>query len=200
MATSRKVTSKHAKSKDAQPAQPPTHTASGRQQQLPKKENYRISESQHITHRQENKEKKLDKQKKKALRAAYEADPNGFKQELSKLHSDIDREEETMIYHDMLSKLSQSKLKVLTFSAGKIPLATRKTTTTDRTDDEDNNNIAKELSPIVQGSKHPLDVTLDDAMVLPKIKKNPDGSRHHMKASDFDDVSKEILVMATSIF
>ncbi|KAG2359197.1 hypothetical protein BDR07DRAFT_1488553 [Suillus spraguei] len=69
------------------------------------------------------------------------------------------------------------------------------------TDDKDNNNITEELSLIARGSKHPLDKTLDDAMVLlPKIKKNSDGSRHCMKASDFDDVSKEILVTATSIF
>ncbi|KAG2338901.1 hypothetical protein BDR05DRAFT_1062480 [Suillus weaverae] len=37
-------------------------------------------------------------------------------------------------------------------------------------------------------------------MVLLKIKKNSDGSRQCMKASNFDDVSKEILVMAISIF
>lgn len=70
----------------------------------------------------------------------------------------------------------------------------------DRTDDEDNNDIAEELSPIARGSKRPLDETLDNAMVLPKIKKNSDGLRHRMKASDFDDVSKEIFVTATSIF
>ncbi|KAG1897052.1 uncharacterized protein F5891DRAFT_1051148 [Suillus fuscotomentosus] len=37
-------------------------------------------------------------------------------------------------------------------------------------------------------------------MVLPKIKKNSDGSRHRMKVSDFDDVSKEILGTAACIF
>ncbi|KAG1750515.1 uncharacterized protein EDB91DRAFT_1244096 [Suillus paluster] len=37
-------------------------------------------------------------------------------------------------------------------------------------------------------------------MVLLKIKENSDGSCQHMKASDFDDVSKEILVTASSIF
>ncbi|KAG2338902.1 hypothetical protein BDR05DRAFT_1003851 [Suillus weaverae] len=177
MATSRKVASKHAKSKDTQPAQPPTRTASGRQRWPTKKETYCVSESQHITHRQENKEKKLEKQKKKALRAAYKADPDGFKQEPSELHSDIDREEETMFSdHDMPSKLSWSKPKVLTYSAGKIPpvlhnaSATHKATTTaptlspsddestdsdsqpeaqvDHTDEEDNNDIAEELLPI----------------------------------------------------
>jgi hypothetical protein len=56
-----------------------------------------VSESQHVTHRQENKEKKLEKQKKKALKAAYQAEPDDFEQEPSELHSDIDREEETMV-------------------------------------------------------------------------------------------------------
>ncbi|KAG1872984.1 hypothetical protein DFJ58DRAFT_722148 [Suillus subalutaceus] len=176
------------------------------------KENYHVSESQHVTHRQENKEKKLEKQKKKTLKAAYQVDPNDFEQEPSELHSNIDREEETMFSdHNMPSKLSQPKPKVLTFSAGKIPptlhdaSATCKATTTaptpspcddsdestdcdsesqpeaqvDHTDEEDNNNITEELSP---------------------IKKNSNGSCQHMKASNFDDVSKEILVMATSIF
>ncbi|KAG1824017.1 hypothetical protein EV424DRAFT_1346255 [Suillus variegatus] len=222
MATSRKIASKHTKSKDMQPAQrvpPPTCTT--------------ISESQHVTHRQENKEKKIEKQKKKALRAAYDADPDSFKEEPSELRSDIDREEENMFSDcDMVSKLSRSKSKVLTFSAGKIPpvsrnaSAMRKATTTaptsspsddsksdestdresrrheDCVDDEDNDYVAEELSPIARGSKRPLDdsETLDDGMVLPKIKKNSDGSHHRMKVSDFDDVSKEILGTAASIF
>ncbi|KAG2359926.1 hypothetical protein BDR07DRAFT_1378340 [Suillus spraguei] len=100
MATSRKVPSKHTKSKDeqpAQPVQPPTCTASGRQRCPTEKENYCVSESQHITYCQETKEKKIEKQKKKALRATYNADPDGFEEEPSELHSDIDREEENMI-------------------------------------------------------------------------------------------------------
>ncbi|KAG1897033.1 uncharacterized protein F5891DRAFT_983042 [Suillus fuscotomentosus] len=129
MATSRKVASKHAKSKDAQPAQqvpPPTRTASGRQRRPTEKENYRVSESQHVTYRQETKEKKIEKQKKKALRAAYDADPDGFEEEPSELRSDMDRAEENMFSDcDMVSKLSRSKSKVLTFSAGKIPPVSR---------------------------------------------------------------------------
>ncbi|KAG1867724.1 hypothetical protein F4604DRAFT_1927518 [Suillus subluteus] len=93
IATSRKVASKNTK----QPAQPPVHTTSGRQRQPTEKENYCVSETQHVTHRQENKEKKVEKQKKKALKAAYQADPDDFEQELSELHSNIDREEETMV-------------------------------------------------------------------------------------------------------
>lgn len=56
-----------------------------------------VSEFQHVTHRQETKEKKIEKLKKKALRAAYDADPDGFEEEPSELHSDIDREEENMV-------------------------------------------------------------------------------------------------------
>ncbi|KAG0694510.1 hypothetical protein DFH29DRAFT_815272 [Suillus ampliporus] len=37
-------------------------------------------------------------------------------------------------------------------------------------------------------------------MVRPKIKKDLDGSRQRVKASDFDNISKEILVTASSIF
>ncbi|KAG1831210.1 hypothetical protein DFJ58DRAFT_671426, partial [Suillus subalutaceus] len=40
----------------------------------------------------------------------------------------------------------------------------------------------------------------EDAMVVLKIKKNSDGSHQRVKASDFDDVSKDVLVTATSIF
>ncbi|KAG1813044.1 hypothetical protein EV424DRAFT_1349160 [Suillus variegatus] len=132
MATSCKVPSKHAKSKDAQPAQPvlqpPARTASGRQRRPTEKENYCVSEFQHVTHHQETKEKKIEKLKKKALRAAYNADPNSFEEEPSELHSDIDREEENMFSDcNMPSKLSRSKLKVLTFSAGKIPPVSRNT-------------------------------------------------------------------------
>jgi hypothetical protein len=56
-----------------------------------------VSESQHVTYRQETKEKKIEKQKKKALRAAYDADPDGFEEEPSELRSDIDRAEENMV-------------------------------------------------------------------------------------------------------
>jgi hypothetical protein len=69
-------------------------------------------------------------------------------------------------------------------------------------DDNDNDNhdhdLANEPLPTAQGTKRPFDVTFEDAMVLPKIKKNTDGQR--MKANDFDDISKEILVTASSIF
>ncbi|KAG1784618.1 uncharacterized protein HD556DRAFT_1221226, partial [Suillus plorans] len=36
--------------------------------------------------------------------------------------------------------------------------------------------------------------------IVPKVKKNSDGSRQRVKASDFDNISKEILTTACSIF
>ncbi|KAG2097755.1 uncharacterized protein F5147DRAFT_714810 [Suillus discolor] len=36
--------------------------------------------------------------------------------------------------------------------------------------------------------------------VVPKVKKNADGSRRRVKASDFDEISKEILITACSIY
>jgi hypothetical protein len=58
---------------------------------------FAASESQHVTHRHEDKEKKLEKRCKKELRAAYRANPEVFEQEPSALHSDVDREEDTMV-------------------------------------------------------------------------------------------------------
>ncbi|KAG2086450.1 uncharacterized protein F5147DRAFT_728944 [Suillus discolor] len=36
--------------------------------------------------------------------------------------------------------------------------------------------------------------------VVPKVKKNADGSHRHVKASDFDEISKEILITACSVY
>ncbi|KAG2738353.1 hypothetical protein P692DRAFT_20758820, partial [Suillus brevipes Sb2] len=36
--------------------------------------------------------------------------------------------------------------------------------------------------------------------VVPKVKKNADGSRRRVKASDFDEISKEILITACSVY
>ena len=58
---------------------------------------FAASESQHVTQRHEDKEKKLEKRRKKELRAAYQANPDVFEQEPSALHSDADREEDTMV-------------------------------------------------------------------------------------------------------
>ncbi|KAG2140336.1 hypothetical protein BD769DRAFT_1662881 [Suillus cothurnatus] len=237
MAASRKVASKLTKSRDtqpAQPAQPPVCTTSGRQRWPIEKENYRAC---YPSPRKQGKE--VRETEEKALKAAYQAEPDDFEQELSELHSDIDREEETMFSdRNMPSKLSQGpdiqcqenppdvaqrqchlqgyyhRLIHLCYYQAALTLSpcddpdestdcdseSQPEAQVDHTDEGDNNDITKELSPVAQGTKRPLDVTLNDAMVLPKIKKKIDGSHQRMKASDFDDISKEILVMATSIF
>ncbi|KAG1801205.1 uncharacterized protein BJ212DRAFT_1305117 [Suillus subaureus] len=69
-----------------------------------------------------SKEQKLEKQKKRVLKTAYQGNPEVFETEPLELHSDADREEDTMFSdHSMQTKLSNAK--VLTFSAGKIPIA-----------------------------------------------------------------------------
>ncbi|KAG0700883.1 hypothetical protein DFH29DRAFT_876262 [Suillus ampliporus] len=191
-----------------------------------------------VMHCQEDKEKKSEKWKKKVLKATYQADPNVFEQEPAELHSDVDREEDTMFSHQtMQTKLSNAR--ALTFSTGKIPPAScnasaaaplsdsgndaaDNTPTVDGSDDEstdcnsqheadhtdeEDNKAAEEhkameepMLPVACGTKQPIDLTLEDAVVVPKIKKNLDGSCQRVKASDFDDVTKEILVTATSIF
>jgi len=68
----------------------------------------------------------------------------------------------------------------------------------DGTSGEDD-NAAGHPTLAASGIKRPLDTSLEDAM-MPKVRKNSDGSRQRIKASDFDDITKEILVTAGSIF
>ncbi|KAG2098575.1 hypothetical protein BD769DRAFT_1644081 [Suillus cothurnatus] len=249
-----------------------TSTTSGRQRRPTEKENYRISESQHTAHRQQDKEKKLEKQKKRALQAAYKANPNAFEEEPSELHSDVDMEEDTM-FEDRTVHTKLSNGKKLSLSMGKIPPSAAQVASTssnlksnsrtakarngitdsDRTrsdgsnasdalthrshsseymdddvensestcdsdmqrvdgddsdsgnesaenDENDGKNDATGRSPSVTlGTKRPSDTTLEDAMV-PKVKRNLDGSRQRLKAGDFDATTKDILVAANSIF
>ncbi|KAG1876866.1 hypothetical protein C8R48DRAFT_768440 [Suillus tomentosus] len=61
-----------------------------------------------------------DQPKKKPIETTYQENPKVFDMEPAELHSDTDREEDTMFPdHSMQTKL----LKVLTFCAGKIPIA-----------------------------------------------------------------------------
>lgn len=70
--------------------------------------------------------------------------------------------------------------------------------TADDADDDDDDDY-KQL-PAARGTKRPFDNMLhEDTMVL-KVKKNADGSRRHVKASDFDEISKEILMTACSVY
>lgn len=56
-----------------------------------------VSESQHVVCHWEIKENWTAKQKKKALKAAYQGHPDVFEKEPSVLLSDIDRQEDTMV-------------------------------------------------------------------------------------------------------
>jgi len=56
-----------------------------------------VSKSQHVVPHQEIKETRTEKQKKKALKAAYQGHPDIFEKELSELLSNMDRQEDTMV-------------------------------------------------------------------------------------------------------
>ncbi|KAG1865455.1 hypothetical protein DFJ58DRAFT_864495 [Suillus subalutaceus] len=225
----RKATSKRTKSgAPVSPLEmePLARTMSGRQRRPTEKASYQGLELQQVIHRQARKQDKLKKWQKKVLKTAYQNDPDHFEKEPSVLLSNIDKEEDTMFSdHSVQTKLSKPKL--LTFSMGKIPKASRTTTPTtsarkstkgpkakrvvppsDRdldgtsdgtstTSDEDG-DTAMESSMAARGTKRCLDTAPEDAMIRPKIKKELDGSC--LKVSDFDDISKEVLVMAVSIF
>jgi hypothetical protein len=65
----------------------------------------------------------------------------------------------------------------------------------DTADDDDDRQL-----PAARGTKRSFDdMSYEDTMV-PKVKKNADGSRRRVKASDFDEISKEILITACSIY
>ncbi|KAG1722535.1 uncharacterized protein EDB91DRAFT_1256002 [Suillus paluster] len=63
----------------------------------------------------------------------------------------------------------------------------------------DHDEVAKASSPPVVGTKH----RLEDLEVLntdTKFKKGPNGTRQWLKASNFDEVTKDLLTTATSIY
>ncbi|KAG1846302.1 hypothetical protein C8R48DRAFT_779533 [Suillus tomentosus] len=77
-----------------------------------------------MAHRQATKEKRLEKQKKRALKVTYQDNSDVFEREPSELLSDTDRDEDTMFSdHALQTKLSNTK--VLAFCSGKIPLTSR---------------------------------------------------------------------------
>jgi hypothetical protein len=56
-----------------------------------------VFETQSTVRRQATKDKKLEKQKKRALKVTYQENPDDFEKEPSELHSDADRDEDTMV-------------------------------------------------------------------------------------------------------
>lgn len=182
-----------------------------------------VSESQHVVHRQEIKETRTAKQKKKTLKAAYQGHPDVFEKEPSELLSDMDRQEDTMFSdHSVDTRLSNTNS--LTFSTGKIPPRLRNPSihktngpkaphnVDESTDDNNNNNNNNndnddaadndndDQLPAARGTKRSFDDMSYEDTVVPKVKKNADGSRRRVKASDFDEISKEILITACSVY
>ena len=71
---------------------------------------------------------------------------------------------------------------------------------TENDENDRKNDASTGRSPSVTlGTKRPLDMILEDAIV-PKVKRILDGSRQRLKAGDFDATTKDILVSASSIF
>jgi hypothetical protein len=56
-----------------------------------------VSETQNTVRRQATKDKKQEKQKKRALKKTYQENPDNFEKEPSVLHSDSDWDEDTMV-------------------------------------------------------------------------------------------------------
>jgi hypothetical protein len=76
----------------------------------------------------------------------------------------------------------------------------------DNKDDDNDNDIIDDKSaeqplPVERGTKQLLDTTsLAEDGMIPKIKKNLDGSRQRLKAGDFDVITKDILTTAFAVF
>jgi hypothetical protein len=64
---------------------------------------------------------------------------------------------------------------------------------------DDHDEVAKASSELVVGTKHKLEVSevLNTDM---KFNKGPDGTCQWLKASDFDNITKDLLTTATSIY
>jgi len=67
-------------------------------------------------------------------------------------------------------------------------------------DDNDDNDDNDEHLPAAQGTKRSFDDMSYEHTVVPKVKKDADGLHRRVKASDFDEISKEILITACSVY
>ncbi|KIK43911.1 hypothetical protein CY34DRAFT_80984 [Suillus luteus UH-Slu-Lm8-n1] len=56
-----------------------------------------VSETQNTVRRHATKDKQQEKQKKRALKATYQENPDDFEKEPLVLHSDSDQDEDTMV-------------------------------------------------------------------------------------------------------
>jgi len=65
----------------------------------------------------------------------------------------------------------------------------------DAADDDNDKHL-----PAAQGTKRSFDDMSYEYTMVPKVKKDADGLCRHVKASDFDEISKEILITACSVY
>ncbi|KAG2108841.1 hypothetical protein BD769DRAFT_1392652 [Suillus cothurnatus] len=166
--------------------------------------------------------KKLEKQKKRALKVTYQDNPDVFEREPSELLSDSNRDEDTMFSdHALQTKLSNTR--VLAFSVGKIPPASHNTSgsarkpkapqdnplsTLDDTSDKfsDSSELTNQSQPKAGAGQLMQSPSRKKCLLLGRpndrlTQKMPwQCSHHHMKAADFEADSKDILVTVTSIF
>ncbi|KAG1858161.1 hypothetical protein F4604DRAFT_1931188 [Suillus subluteus] len=63
---------------------------------------------------------------------------------------------------------------------------------------EHHDQLDEDASPQVVGTKRQLQGVVEETK--PKLMKTSNGSRHRLKASDFDEVTKDLLAIATSIY
>ncbi|KAF9245632.1 hypothetical protein BU15DRAFT_70703 [Melanogaster broomeanus] len=100
-------------------------TSRTRERRPTEKENYCLEEIESATRRQQDKVTRNERQALKALRTAFQNNPDGFDKEPEALHSDANSEEDTMFTdRDVTTKLTSSKKKTLMFSARKVPPST----------------------------------------------------------------------------
>ncbi|KAG1848490.1 hypothetical protein DFJ58DRAFT_889957 [Suillus subalutaceus] len=140
-----------------------------------------------VVHHQARKQDKLETRQKKVLKTAYQNDPDRFKKEPSVLLSDIDKEEDTMFSdHSVQTKLSKPKL--LTFSTGKIPKASRTTTPTTSAHKSTKGPKAKRVVP---PSDRDLDGTSDGTSTTSDGTSDESGNDSEPEADQTDDCAED---------
>ncbi|KAG1779093.1 hypothetical protein EV702DRAFT_1195608 [Suillus placidus] len=189
-----------------------------------------VSKNRQGEDRHKKEQMKKEKRKLKVLRTAYQKNPEEFNDEPTELLSDVDRDEENMFSdHVVPTKVSTSPALTFTAGRiPPVVLApksvsnvhhglgkTHKAPATVATDGDDSSSADDsssddsesevkfpdsdlDSSPQVVGTKRQLQDTVEET--TPKIMKISNGSRQQLKASDFDDITKDLLATAISIY
>ncbi|KAG1803341.1 uncharacterized protein BJ212DRAFT_1487052 [Suillus subaureus] len=193
-------------------------TASGCHHRPTEKETYRILKSQQGDDRQKALQAKAGKRQLKALHTTYRTNPEGFDNKPTELLSNVDRVEDNMFTNRHVPAKPYEP-QVLAFSSSKTlaPVLARKTKDSPvmarRT--KDSPVLARKMKdsvPVVSAddassedsgdevedtSQHQLEVSDED--IKPNIKALH-GRRQHLKAADFDHITKDVLATTTSIY